>query len=640
MRNHGGRVQIVSSNLPFENFVWRVEAQPQLGEWSTAGEISATTHSSFWASWWFIALFLLFLGAVITFIVYWRTKSLEKQRAKLEKTIEERTRDLRKLSLVASETDNAVIIADADGLIEWVNQGFTRMYGLTLQELKDSKGEYISVASDNPDIEATLQTALHEKKSVVYDSVSRTRDGRELYLSSTLTPIFDQNGDLESIVIIDTDITELKRQEKALRLTQFSVDRAGDAVFWVKPGGQFFYANQTACLSLGYEKEELLAMKVLDITDVYDVYEEGDFEETWNLIKQSGTSTFESRHIRKDGHVFPVEVTANYLRFDEQEYICAFARDIGERKQAENALRESQERFHLLAESAFEGIGISDGDRIIDANKRLAEMFGYSYEDLIGKNFLDFVAPECREMVRDYRNQGHEEAYEHLAVRKDGSLFTVEVQSKSISYDGRMVRVAAIRDITERKGIEQELTALNELLLNNEKKLSAANRQLSASLEQVKAQERVLRAGERKYRSLFNQIADPIFIFAKDSRKFLDCNNAVHRIYGYSKQDLTSMTPLDLHPPEDLEKVKENVDKRNVDKANSYTHVTKEGRRIAVEILTDEIDYQGCPAWMSIVRDITERKEAADELKQLNEKLKNSQHDLSAANQELVASLE
>ena len=115
---------------------------------------------------------------------------------------------------------------------------------------------------------------------------------------------------------------------------------------------------------------------------------------------------------------------------------------------------------------------------------------------------------------------------------------------------------------------------------------------------------------EQKYFSLFNQIPDAIVIFDKETKQFLDCNDQVTRLYGYSKSEFIKLTPFDLHPPEELERVKEKIDTKNPHHPNRYTHLAKNGRRMDVEIVTDEIEYQGKPAWISIVRDITERLQA------------------------------
>jgi PAS domain S-box-containing protein len=124
---------------------------------------------------------------------------------------------------------------------------------------------------------------------------------------------------------------------------------------------------------------------------------------------------------------------------------------------------------------------------------------------------------------------------------------------------------------------------------------------------------------ESKYRALFNQVADPVFIFDQTTHRFLDFNDSALRVYGYTAAELRALTPFALHPPEDFEFVQQNIDVCNFEQANTYVHVTKEQRRMVVEILSNQIEYQGQPAWISIVRDITERKLAEVELQRAKE---------------------
>jgi PAS domain S-box-containing protein len=132
-----------------------------------------------------------------------------------------------------------------------------------------------------------------------------------------------------------------------------------------------------------------------------------------------------------------------------------FIEDITERKQAEKELQDSEERFRLLSEASFEGIAITDKGVVLDANEQFATMFGYELSEVIGMKALDLVAPESRDMVLRNIKSGHEQPYEHLAMKKDGSILFVEVHGKTIPYEGRNVRVTAIRDITERKQAEE-----------------------------------------------------------------------------------------------------------------------------------------------------------------------------------------
>jgi PAS domain S-box-containing protein len=136
--------------------------------------------------------------------------------------------------------------------------------------------------------------------------------------------------------------------------------------------------------------------------------------------------------------------------------------DVTDRKLAEDALRESEDRFRLLSEAAFEGIGVSDQGRIVDCNERLATMLGYAPHELIGMSVLDMVAPESHPIVAEHMRTGSGDVYEHLARRKDGSVFLVEVQGRALPHRGRVLRVSAVRDITDRRRAEEALRRSQE----------------------------------------------------------------------------------------------------------------------------------------------------------------------------------
>ncbi|MEN8189422.1 MAG: response regulator [Thermodesulfobacteriota bacterium] len=132
--------------------------------------------------------------------------------------------------------------------------------------------------------------------------------------------------------------------------------------------------------------------------------------------------------------------------------------------QLQNDLRQSEEQCRNLADAAFEGIVIIEGELIINANQALLDLFGYTIAELLGKSPIDFVAPKDREMVKNKVASKVEEPYETQCIRKDGTFFPVEVQARMFLYNGRERRASAIRDLTEKKRAEEEIKALKGIL--------------------------------------------------------------------------------------------------------------------------------------------------------------------------------
>ncbi|MCD6303712.1 MAG: PAS domain S-box protein, partial [Planctomycetes bacterium] len=127
-------------------------------------------------------------------------------------------------------------------------------------------------------------------------------DGQKRILSISTSVLETGDGGTHVLAVMD-DITERRQAERKLRLTQFSVDRAGDAVFWMDKEGRFFYVNDSACRVLGYSRDELLGMTASDISPDFP---REIWPEHWRQLKEAGTLTFQTRHRRKDGTCFPV----------------------------------------------------------------------------------------------------------------------------------------------------------------------------------------------------------------------------------------------------------------------------------------------------------------------------------------------
>lgn len=157
----------------------------------------------------------------------------------------------------------------------------------------------------------------------------------------------------------------------------------------------------------------------------------------------------------------------NHLEELVKERTARLELEIKERERAEATLRESEARFRKFAEEAsYEGIIFQEGGVIVDVNETLAKMSGYSREELMGMDVLKLVAPGFRSIIKAHIKSDHEEDYEIVACRKDGTMVPVEMHVKPIPYLGKMMRVAAVRDITERKKNEEALLAAHQRSLD------------------------------------------------------------------------------------------------------------------------------------------------------------------------------
>ena len=159
----------------------------------------------------------------------------------------------------------------------------------------------------------------------------------------------------------------------------------------------------------------------------------------------------------QDGSVVELESRVGVTVVEGRTLYCVVGRDLTEIRRAEGSLRESQERFQTLADVAFEGIAITEGGRIVDVNRQCSELLGTPASALVGRSVIDFVAPESRETVAQHFRSGAETPYEHLALRADGTRVPVEVQAKNITLGGRSLRVTALRDVSLRQSLEEQV---------------------------------------------------------------------------------------------------------------------------------------------------------------------------------------
>lgn len=169
-----------------------------------------------------IIIFSAFSGIILILILALLIFNRYRLKKKSNRQLELVNSELQKLSIVASKTDNCVLICNHKGEIEWVNDGYTRLFVYTIDDLK-KKGKTLVEISAHNKIKEVLSQSISTRHSVTYETVNTTKDGKELWLHSTLTPIFDQNGELTKLVVIDTDLTVQKKHEKIIESKNESI---------------------------------------------------------------------------------------------------------------------------------------------------------------------------------------------------------------------------------------------------------------------------------------------------------------------------------------------------------------------------------------------------------------------------------
>jgi diguanylate cyclase (GGDEF)-like protein/PAS domain S-box-containing protein len=296
------------------------------------------------------------------------------------------------------------------------------------------------------------------------------RDGRVVWVHDEAYELHDEDGKPLGLQGITQDITERKQAEKAL---QESEQRFGSAfrdaaigIALVGQDGRFLQVNRSLCRIVGYSEEELLEKTFQEITHPDDL--QADVEQVRRMLAgEIKTYHIEKRYFHKNGHVVWILLSVSLVHDQEGEplYFISQIQDITERKRAEEALKESEEKFRITFEDAPIGVAFIDLDgRRFKANRALCEMLGCSEEDLLGENYLEHVHPDDREMSTEHFHGTLEEGagsyeLERRYIRVDGHVVW-NLTSVSLIRDSKgnpSYFVCLHQDITERKEAEKRL---------------------------------------------------------------------------------------------------------------------------------------------------------------------------------------
>jgi diguanylate cyclase (GGDEF)-like protein/PAS domain S-box-containing protein len=235
--------------------------------------------------------------------------------------------------------------------------------------------------------------------------------------------------------------------EHQLLLTQFAMDNASIGVFWIDFDGHILYANNHACKTLGYTKEELTRLSVSNIHPDYSIVQ---WNQHWHQLKQDKVNTFETQHKRKDGVIIPVEIESNLISLGSQEFGIGFVKDISKRKKIEAELKVAAVAF-----DSQEGMIVTDKDgNILRVNNAFCKVTGYTEEEVIGKNprFLSSGRHDAAfyaAMWNDIKQPGFWEG-EIWNKRKNGEIYLEHMIIKAVKDSNGLLTnyVGTLSDIT------------------------------------------------------------------------------------------------------------------------------------------------------------------------------------------------
>jgi PAS domain S-box-containing protein len=312
--------------------------------------------------------------------------------------------------------------------------------------------------------------------------------------------------------------TEKRREaEKALSHYQLLADHTRDLILFVKrDDGRIIEANAAAERAYGYSREELLSLSINDLR----------LPAEWNLTEEQmskadqGGILFETSHVRKDGTTFPVEVNSQGIDIDGTRTLISVIRDITDRRRAEEQLLIKNSAI----ESSMSAIGLADMDgRVFYVNEAFVKLWGCNNADeVIGKNIREFSSSSDKfDRAISLMKKGKGFLGESKGIKRNGMPFDFQISANVVKSErgGPICLMASFMDITERKNVEEKLKSTYE----------------------------ELKASEEKYRSLFEQSKDAIFV-AKLDGSLIDANPAAVDLFGLdSREELLKSNMTDFY---------------------------------------------------------------------------------------------
>jgi len=382
--------------------------------------------------------------------------------------------------------------------VTYVNSSIVRLYGYTVEEwLKDRTLWESSIHPE--DREGALAEITDAKRKVMSKVIQYRIIGKDKvvrWVEDHISWQKDESGNVASQNGLIYDITERKRAEEALSRSEERyrtiLEKMGDSYFEVDLGGHITFANDSTCRNLRFSREELIgkSYKAFTVEKDFDTVYKA-FTQAYRAGKPVKNLSWEV--VRGDGTIGFGETNVVLLRNDAGQIIgfSGIGRDITEHKRAEEALRESEEKYRQLVENATEAIMVAQDGMIKFANTKAVEMTGYSIEELCSMPPAELIHPDDREMAIGFhyvRVTGDEIPRYSVfrLIDKEGNIKWTERSAGNITWEGKPALLIFDADVTERKLAEAKMFEYEELNRLKGNLLSTVSHELRTPLSTIK----------------------------------------------------------------------------------------------------------------------------------------------------------
>ena len=364
-----------------------------------------------------------------------------------------------------------LIARPSDSRILYANSAFAQVGRIALHQLIGTNtAEYFVDLAEWKKIAAALR-----RQGFIngFEARFRRGDGNVCwaYISSRMINYENETCVLTSII----DITERKQIEEAIKdeqqRTRMILENVTVPTLISRlANSEILYANPAVAQVSRVSLDKLIGRRTVD----YFVHT-ADRDKFVEILQRQGyASDFEVQLRRDDGEFYWALLSARPIQYRNEACVLSSFIDISERQRAEKALQESEEKYSAVVQHAKDGVILIQEKVLLFVNKAMAEMLGYSVEEMESTPFIDYVAPESRATVAarvEARLAGKDvpQIYEAKLLRKDGTAIDAELSARVIRYHGKSTDVGIIRDITERKRVEEEKLKLESQLLQSQK---------------------------------------------------------------------------------------------------------------------------------------------------------------------------
>jgi PAS domain S-box-containing protein len=485
---------------------------------------------------------------------------------------------------------SAVAIADLEGKLVYVNDSFLRLWGYAHES--DVLGTPATRYWQTEELALQVIAALRAGEGQVGEMVAQRKDGSLFDAQFAASAVTDENGQAIYLLSSFMDVTERKRAEHALRESERRsraiLDHSFQFIGLLSPAGVVVQANRSALEFAGIDESDVLGKPFWETP--WWVHSSQQQERLrWAIRQAAGGefTRFEATHPAHDGSLHWVDFSLKPVRNEagKVSLLVPEGRDITELKQAEAALRASEQQYRDLFENVQIGIYRStlDGSRFLAVNQELADILGYSREELLTQRPVSIWTDRRArdEMVRRLRQQGALTDYEVAVRTSSGDVRTLLTS----------IRLYPDRNYLEGTGLD----------ITEHKRADAA-----------------LAESEQRYRALFEQAPDSIVLVDTQRGALVEFNDRACENLGYTRAEFQNLTVADVEVIESSEEVVAHTRKIVRQGGDTFVtkHRTKTGEIRDVVVTCRAVSIGGQDFSLSTWRDVTERKRMEDALRQ------------------------